>query len=882
MGFGQKSFKLKSLVVAFMALAITACNKTEKVIERQAPSNVQQSFTSSQCEQSVCLKIKKESLSKVFMMISSGKGGGVTPQWFDFKPQLVSFDRVGDKIALFEENYRSVYEEIKNRELLQTFQILGEDSEAVTFKWGQGLETLVYESPIDLVGPKGMEELEDEEEQGIQREYLNVVDSVTLFAKVSPTLMEVHQVSKVRNFDPKKGFSEETLGMNIQFYPYVPNEAFQRRNPDNNRHVGFFVTKTGVKNFSNQEEAFINRWDVTKPIQVLVSSAVPKEFENAVKEGALYWNKVIGKEVIQVQLGVDPAVEPQQRSIIVRWIPWLDSGAAYATHQTDPITGEILRAQVFMPSVFTRVGSADLLTMNGDHPVLKGQGLVACDLSSKIQNLHALSQEADSSKRLQLARDGVRSTVAHEVGHALGMRHNFAGSFSAKVSTKTILKTAEEYFKTPNHPGLETSTSIMDYAAGIDDILLSARLKNAPLSYDKMAMDFAVQGTKPNPEISLFCTDEDISIAKQQKFEIYGCQRFDSGNNPLYRKLLDAEDEKNKLIKVLFTSIIGRKFPSDQSQPAKATEQILEETKQWMQLNVSSLEYVNQALYDHKRDSKVQSRFVSLEKYLEKPFALTKGDDIYLGTKLKRDLQELGGLSRVYGSLLLNQEKQVDLTWYQDQLEDLISQNYFSEGTTLGGRPYILTPDDQSQIVKFFMQFAELNQFSLLIGFNKYLVPKTETLEDGFADLVLKASLSDMYDVNIRQVAQAWIFATVGSEKGTVGASQEAIEVPQYLLSGEERFYTKNLLDGKFMGPKAVEAQSLLVEELASEMLSVINKALPQPSQDKTANGLEDAIFIIKQDKLASDNVIKWLESDLATLRRLMPKQAPGNLSGQL
>lgn len=877
-------FGLQSVLGGLLLVSAIGCTKTEKIIERQAPADINESFAGANCSTAVCLNLKKESFGKVFLMMVSGRGGGATPQWYDFKPQVVSFELTGNKVALYEENYLSVYEEIKNRELIQTFQVTAQNADSVTFAWGEGLKTLVYESPIETKGPDGNPSAAQTSPLEVERQFYPVIDSVSRRARITDNLMEINQISRIRSFDTEKGFSDETLSMNIQLMPYAPSEGFNKRVADPSRKVGFFTTNTGVKGFSQKVEALVNHWNAEKPIQVLVSKSVPKEFEAAVVEGIKYWNHVYGKEVLQVQTGADPATEPQLNTIIVRWIPWLDSGAAYALHQTDPLTGEILRGQVFMPSVFTRVGSADLLELNGGQPVkasqtvAKGQGYVACDLTSKLSNLNELMQEASDSKRLKLAQDSVRSTMAHELGHALGMRHNFAGSFSAKVTRKTIQESAARYFAEPDHAGLETSTSIMDYNAGIDDVLLSARLKKSALSYDKMAMDYALTGKAPSSDVSYFCTDEDISIAKAQKLEIYGCERFDAGNNPLYSKFEEFEFEKNSFLKVIFTSIIGRKFPSNQSEAEKATDVILEETKQWMQIRSTPLEFVSKAVFDLQSDSKVSSRFVSLEKYLKAPYAAAQGEDPFLSVQLKKDVQEIGGISSLYQRLLLNQDQMIDTEWYLAQLNELMKQPYFAGGSTLAGRPFTLSADDQKKIGDFLLSFEELNRFSLVIGVNKFLVPKVITTEEGSARMVLKKGLQDLSLEGLAQTSIAWTQTESDEVKAKVGPglAQEII-LPQYLFAGKDRAVGLSLVMAEFMGPTIEEQRLKVAAELGKKSASVLSVAFgAEVPAIATSAELEKLIEAAKQQKVIDEITETWLKNEAALMKVLEPKKAPG------
>lgn len=223
-----------------------------------------------------------------------------------------------------------------------------------------------------------------------------------------------------------------------------------------NHRVGFFDAQyknyTGDKN-KVETNRFIKRWRLVKkdpsaklsePVQPIVwyiDRGTPTRYIEAVREGIVFWqeafeaagfkNAIIAK--MAPTLEEDPDWDPEDaRYAVIRWVP-SETPNAQGPHVADPRTGEIIEADVRMY-----------------HNVIK-----------LIEEWYFAQAGATDprAKKLPLPddvmHDLVRFVVAHEVGHSIGLHHNFIGS-----NAYTIEQLRDPEFVAKNG----VASSIMDYA----------------------------------------------------------------------------------------------------------------------------------------------------------------------------------------------------------------------------------------------------------------------------------------------------------------------------------------------------------------------------------------------------------------------------------
>ncbi|MGA1474328.1 MAG: zinc-dependent metalloprotease [Prochlorothrix sp.] len=219
----------------------------------------------------------------------------------------------------------------------------------------------------------------------------------------------------------------------------------------------------------------------TKPIVFWLDKAMPEAYRQAATEGVLMWNEAfeaIGfRDVLQVeQMPDDADWDPaDSRYNTIRWTDSLDGGFALAIPRTSPLTGQILGADILMDANMLRYAGSEFADLVND-PLgsslqwsqLTGQPSI-CDstvglayfqnsaLRQWIQrrnqspivqrddrcfSLAARQQFAIGAAALSMGQNilpsseamgdylhqFVRSIISHEVGHTLGLRHNFHAS----------------------------------------------------------------------------------------------------------------------------------------------------------------------------------------------------------------------------------------------------------------------------------------------------------------------------------------------------------------------------------------------------------------------------------------------------------------------
>ncbi|HUQ27928.1 MAG TPA: zinc-dependent metalloprotease [Usitatibacter sp.] len=267
----------------------------------------------------------------------------------------------------------------------------------------------------------------------------------------------------------------------------LPEEAMASRPAD--PRIGHFMTRH--HEFTNDvapfpRQYFVNRWRLEKkdpaaalseprqPIVFWLDRNIPVEYRDTVKAGILEWNKAferIGfKDAVRVEMQPENADfdTADLRHASVRWyLDTSDGALAIGPSRIDPRTGEILDADIGVSQGWTRLPRR----LSGEQfprpmPTAMQQG----EESLCMYGAEAFQEAAFASGLLEARGDldptgpeaeaivkaTLKDVITHEVGHTLGLRHNFRAS---TIYTEQQLANPE--FTRKNGLG----GSVMDYNA---------------------------------------------------------------------------------------------------------------------------------------------------------------------------------------------------------------------------------------------------------------------------------------------------------------------------------------------------------------------------------------------------------------------------------
>ena len=160
--------------------------------------------------------------------------------------------------------------------------------------------------------------------------------------------------------------------------------------------------------------------DAVEPIVYYLDPGTPESVRGALLDGARWWADAFAAagftNAFRVELLPEGADPMDVRYNTIQWVHRSTRGWSYGATVTDPRTGEIIKGHVSLGSLRVR------------QDYLIAEGL----LSPYADSVNADSMVSDPMLEMALAR--IRQLSAHEVGHTLGLSHNFASSATGRAS----------------------------------------------------------------------------------------------------------------------------------------------------------------------------------------------------------------------------------------------------------------------------------------------------------------------------------------------------------------------------------------------------------------------------------------------------------------
>ncbi len=271
----------------------------------------------------------------------------------------------------------------------------------------------------------------------------------------------------------------------------IPESDYRPRIADD--RVGHFLTY--YQDYSNVEtdtpyQYRVNRWNLVKkdpdarlsepvkPIVFWIENTTPEKYRAAIARGALMWNEAFQRigfknAVVVKEMPDDADWDPADvRYNTIRWIVQPGGGYAVGPSRANPFTGEIYDADIRVSADFVRHfyrEYEEFVTPLSNEEVLNAvwhesepvDGAAMCEYSREKQrnmdfsiNYLMAAGKLSESELDEFVQEGLTDLIVHEVGHTLGLRHNFRASHIYPLKRLQDKEFTEEYGVTG---------SVMDY-----------------------------------------------------------------------------------------------------------------------------------------------------------------------------------------------------------------------------------------------------------------------------------------------------------------------------------------------------------------------------------------------------------------------------------
>lgn len=279
--------------------------------------------------------------------------------------------------------------------------------------------------------------------------------------------------------------------------------------------------------------------EAVEPIVYYVDRGAPEPVRSALVEGASWWNQAFEaagyENAFRVELLPEDADPMDVRYNVIQWVHRSTRGWSYGSSVMDPRTGEIIKGHVSLGSLRVR------------QDYLIAEGLLA-----------PYTDEEIPADMLEMSLARIRQLAAHEVGHTLGIQHNFAASTQNRASVMDYPYPLVQ-FDAKGELDLSDAYAVgigawdkrvilygyQDFAAGVDADSWREQVLKETLSRFRFVADNDSRAVgSPHPDGNLWDNGDDAIAELKHLLQVraYVLQRFSERNIRQGRPLATLEE----------------------------------------------------------------------------------------------------------------------------------------------------------------------------------------------------------------------------------------------------------------------------------------------------------------------------------------------------